>query len=375
MTTITPFGNINWSYEERWHPDQVKECIDFWCLSPEETKKLHQLQERLSSDDDLHLKHYWGNGPFEMVRFVREHSCHGNVNGMEKRVRKCVEWREHNHLDNILETFSPTILAFRFPAAIMQGLDHEGDGLVVIRQGDPLGLLHRFGVDEVVRSLLWGLEFAIRGPWQQQLAQRPKMVTAVIDLKGLNSRHYHPSLLQIVQKMGFALQLHYPHIVKRVLVVNAPGIFRFVWTIVKPFVMPHLRMLMEVASESETEELLQKYVNLCDLPEVLAPGIGKGRPVHGLNPDWTGGLLPPKQDSDWDRIPLVYGPSSEHERVSKEHQSTVSLTASMASSFDSERKFLGKSCNRHPMKSKGKPLFKGQWVESLNGHTRIQFNS
>ena len=332
-----------------------------WTLSQEEERKLLQLKERL-----IDLKDYWANGPFELVRFVLEHSCHGNVDTMEHRVRRCVHWRLQHQVDVILETFAPTILAYQFPAAIMKGLDRDGGGVVVIRQGDPLGLLHRFGIDEVLRSLFWGLEFAIRGPWQQQLSQRPKMVTAIIDLKGLNHRHYHPSLIAIVQRMGFALQLHYPHIAKKVLVVNAPGIFRIVWSILKPFVMPHLRMLMEVASEAETEELLNKYVDLSVLPDVLAPGKGRGKPVRGLNPNRDMLFLPPKQSDDWNRIPLVYG-TDENECIPEE-PTAVSLTGSMSSSLASEGLLL-KANNRHQLRTSVRPLCKGMWLENMTTHT------
>lgn len=229
---------------------------------------------------------------------------------MEKRVRQCISWREEHQLDTILETYAPPVLAYRFPAAILQGRDYRGNIVAVFRQGDPLGLLQKLGRDEVIKSLLWGLEFASRGPWQHDLKPgRPGLTTVVIDMRGLCHSHYHPSLLILVQHLGGALQLHYPHLAGKVLVINAPRIFRFVWALFKPFIMPHLRAIMEVATENETEALLGYYMDLQVLPDCIAPGLGQGKHVPGLNPNWNLGILPPARSSDWGHIPLTYGPS------------------------------------------------------------------
>jgi hypothetical protein len=154
----------------------------------------------------------------------------------------------------------------------------------------------------------------------------PEWQTSVIDLKGLSHRHYHPSLILMAHKLAHPLQLHYPYMVKKVLIINASAIFRFVWALFKPFVFPHLRALMEVAPEGEeTEQLLSEYIDLQVLPEIIVPGKGQGKPVPGLSPDWEAQLLPPPRDDDWERIPFVYGPSEKTLSLCKV-QTTVLLT-------------------------------------------------
>jgi len=329
---ISPFGLP--TYEERWRPDQIQECVECWDLSKEDLAKLMELKDRV-----LDVHEHPLNGPHEMVRFVLDHASHGHLEIMEKRVRKCLEWREQNHLDHVLETYRLPKLAYHFPAAIMEGVDREGDVVVVIRQGDPLGLLQRLGKEEVFQGVFWGIEFAIRGPWQhewkRQHGKRPQMVTAAMDLKGLNRRHYHPSLIALAHKLAFPLQMHYPHLAKKVLLINAPRIFSVVWKIFKPFIMHHLRVLMEVATEAESEILLNQYMDLHVLPEALLPDKGCGRPVPGLDPHWEMiAALPPPSDDDWERLPLVYGPDYSFPK-NKKHCSSSRTASTVDSSFDS----------------------------------------
>ncbi|CAB9501234.1 SEC14-like protein 5 [Seminavis robusta] len=355
-------------YDVRWQPEQVQACKELWELPDEETSKLMELRRRVAD-----LSHSNLNGPFELVRFVLEHSCHGNIHTMEKRVRQCVEWRDRMELDTVLQTYAPLKVFLQFPFALIQGVDKEGDAVVVIRSGagDPLSLLQRFGRDELLQGVFWGQELFLWGPWQREYIQkqgrRPKLVTAVIDLKGLNRRHYHPALMLIAQKMMTPMQLHYPHMPKKVLLVNTPGIFRFVWALFKPLVMHHLRMLMEVASEAETEQLLRQHMDLSILPEIMAPGVGKGRAIPGLNPKWEGGILSPSDD-DWDRAPLLYGPDDDTTEKYDWSQSTASTSGSSScySSLSSTNTNTSPT-NPVPVRS-AKHLLKGAWTEGFENN-------
>lgn len=357
IPTCSAFGL---PYEKRWLPSQVQECVDLFELNEKQTAQLWELKDRLSDRSEV-----WSNGPFEVARFVLEHTCQGDVDIMEKRIRKACEWREENGLDTILETFTPPNLIHTFPAAIMEGTDRDGDVLCCTRQGDPLGILQRVGKDEMVKSLMWGLEFIIRGPWQRKHG-RPKRATAVVDLRGLNRRHYHPSLLVLVRVLANPIQSHYPYVMKKVLVINAPALFRFVWTIIKPFVLPHLRALMEVATEAESKTLMEKYVDLKELPDIFAPRIGKGKHVEGLNPRWDTDEYgpPPPSPDDMERPPLTYGPAevSAAYYYSKGHDTMPSMmTASGRSSFSDDEETNDNL--RQPIKSTVSPLMKGNWID------------
>ena len=356
------------SYEERWSSEQLQECIELFHLTETQLSHLMELKERIATNSIMG-RNAWGNGPFELTRFVLEHTCHANVDTMEQRVKKCVAWRTQHNLDTILETYTPPMPIYQFPAGILQGTDHEDDVVVVVRMGDPLGMLHRFGRDELVQSLFWANEFTIRGPWQldyynDNFQQRPKRATAVVDLKGLNRRHYHPSLILLVSQLGHSLQLHYPYLIKKVLIINAPSIFRVVWAIFKPFVFEHLRALMEIASTEEASEALVKaHMDLAVLPEVLFPGQAHGKAVRGIHPNWECLLLPPETPSDWDRPQLVYGNSK---RILKGQE--TALTASMRSSDctpSENSNQIGKSNESLPINNKSTlVLMKGSWDTS-----------
>jgi CRAL/TRIO domain len=79
-----------------------------------------------------------------------------------------------------------------------------------------------------------------------------------------------------------------------------------VWNIFKHFVDPHVKELIEIATEHDTEALLEKHMDLSVLPKEIAPDKGRGRAVQGYEPVWEGGPLPPPGSDDWKRGTPVF---------------------------------------------------------------------
>lgn len=367
LKTINPFGL---PYEERWTEEKVEESAKLFGLDASQKEQLLELRDRLAD-----LRDYWMNGPFELSRFVLEPTCSGKVATMDKRFRKCREWRIDNNIDTILETYSPPGYAYKFPGGVLQDTDRDGDWVVVTRNGEPLELIRRHGKEEIIQALLWGNEFNFRGPWLADHAacgKRPTIGTAILDLKGLSPRHYHPALLTIAANVAQPLQLHYPYMLKKILVVNAPWIAHVVWNkFLKHLVFAHLRELIEIAAtEEQSEELVDKYVDLQILPAEMLGGKGTGKAVQPwLNPRWEIGLLPPEDpanpEKEWERPPLVYGADTiwqqqaRKQRCATEDTASTSGTSSVQSSSS-----LVRAC--------GVTLLTGTWAFDGPNSTTIQ---
>ena len=94
----------------------------------------------------------------------------------------------------------------------------------------------------------------------------------------------------------------------------------------KHFIDHHVKDLIEIATEKETEEMLARYMDLSILPKEVVPGKGQGRAVQGYETIWEGGNIPPPGKDDWKRRSPVLGPTG-GERETKHLLATPSKPA------------------------------------------------
>ena len=137
-------------------------------------------------------------------------------------------------------------------------------------------------------------ELNTRGAWIKDYERRQghkiRDVTVVYDLKGLNAGHLKPTVLEFfgeVQKMN---QEKYPGPLKRMIIIRAPSIFRYVWLVARNFFPQSSREKMIFAGKNYLKEL-EKYIELDVLPPCIYEH-GKGKPAPGLPPRMEGGIIP-----------------------------------------------------------------------------------
>ena len=188
----------------RWTEEDFYKVIRVWDLSQDEINKMRELEEKLS--DVTH----WKNNPFEVVRFLKGPQGHKPA---EKLIRKMVDWRVANHVDSILEDYTPPALLLDYcPSAILHGLDHDGDPIYLERAGatDASALLKRYGHDGLLRHIVWLRELCGRGTWihnhEERMGRPITQVTIVYDLAGLNARHLRSGVLPFFAAMMNLMQ-------------------------------------------------------------------------------------------------------------------------------------------------------------------------
>ncbi|CAJ1929348.1 unnamed protein product [Cylindrotheca closterium] len=274
--------------EQPWSFDQINETANVWALSPDETMKLSMLQERLQN-----LPHP-KNNPHDVARFLKEYS--GDVEQCESQFRQMIEWRQNTNADSFLENYQPPKDFAKFPAGILKGRDWDGDPVHVERTGaaDGLGLLRKYGREEMVKHGIWLREIQSRGEWleeyEREEGHKMKSFTVIMDFKDLNRRHLTPSLMSAGQEISKLVTDNYPGYAKRFLVIRTPGIFHFAWNAFKPFIDESTRKKIVFLKDKDYYEDLKQYLDPSILPIEICPE-GSGQAIDEISPAWEGGLI------------------------------------------------------------------------------------
>ncbi|CAB9531082.1 SEC14-like protein 2 [Seminavis robusta] len=274
--------------EDPWSEKNVQAAIDLWELTDEQVDRLKELQLNLKD-----CSHHFKYDPHIILRYMTSPLGHD----AEPLFRKMVQWREDNNIDNMLHEYNPPQILLDYnTAAILKDYDREGDPIYVERGGatDGHGFLKRFTRDELMEFMIYTRELNTQGYWideyERRQGRKVRDVTVVYDLKGLNSHHLSPQVLQFFKDVQSMNQERYPGPIKRMIIIRAPAIFRVCWNVVKHFFPPSSRKKMIFAGKHYHKDL-EKYIDLEVLPPCIWEG-GKGEPAPGLPRRIVGGPIP-----------------------------------------------------------------------------------
>lgn len=286
----------NMTTEERWSDKHLQRVNEMWELTQEEQDRLLDLKQCIADID------YWKNDPYEVVRFLKEVQC--NVTKAERLFRADHKWRTENKIDALLDAYQPPPISKYFPIATLKGCDVDGDPIHVQRPGaaDVWGLFQRLGEEETYNLAVYYREMDLRGPWHQKYEQehgRPvKYFTVILDLEGLSKDHAKTSMIPLTKRVLEMAQQRYPSIAKRVIVLRAPRIFRYMWAVAQHFIQDNVKELIVFTNPDNYLEVLDKYVDRSVLPPCICEG-GQGEATIGFeNVRFEGGKLPPAEWTD-----------------------------------------------------------------------------
>ena len=305
--------------EDPWSEANLREAIELWKLNDDEVARLKELQHNLKD-----CAHHFKYDPHIVLRFMT--SPLGK--DAEPLFRKMVQWRIENKIDSFLDDYKPDpILVDYNTTAILKDYDYDGDPIYVERGGmtDGYGMLKRFSKEQLMDYAIYTRELNTQGAWisdyEQRQGHKVKDVTVVYDLKGMNTHHLNPQVLNFFGQIMALNSEKYPGPLKRMIIIRAPALFRFAWTIVKNFFPQSSRDKMVFAGK-HPEKILAKYMDLKVLPACICEG-GEGEVAIGLPPKIEGGVIPEH------RQPLHYNNtrafhSQDTFDVETEHDSIVS---------------------------------------------------
>jgi hypothetical protein len=241
------------------------------------------------------------NDPQQLVYFLVDQNY--KVSLAEDYFRRTVAARHHSlpyNINNILTEYTLPDDYDYFPMAVLEGTDRQGDPIQVFRTGvaDCWSLLQRHGREVMIHHAIYNQELDCRGVWRDDyefVNRKPiTQFTVLFDLQGLNRNHMRPTLLQVCGTIARVLQDHYPALEKRILILHAPPIFKWIWKLVRHFFDASLRDLMVVATDDkDSQHLIELYIDRDVVPHVLHPGGLDGPLARGYeHVHLEGGPLP-----------------------------------------------------------------------------------
>jgi CRAL/TRIO domain len=318
------------SYEERWSPSSVRQVSSIWCLDEaKDIPRLLRLKESL-----LDLKDYHLTQPLELARCY--YDAKSNLKAAEEKFRATVHFRQQEGLDELLTTTTcspPLYVPTYYPSCFLDGVDKEGDPIWLDRIGasDVWPVYQQYGHVPFRNYTLWVRESGMRGDFAKEYERRhgrpPARVTTILDFDGLCRRHLLATLISPLEEGIRIYQDHYGSMAKRILITNAPFVFRIVWSIAQHFCSEQLKKTIVFCNAKSTQATLDKYIDRSALPPVLCANGGRGKPGVGFERcgNLEGGVMPEHLRMD---------PSENNLKLSN---STSSDTVVSACSFFTDR--------------------------------------
>ncbi|CAB9510011.1 SEC14-like protein 5 [Seminavis robusta] len=312
----------NLSLSERWSSENFSEMARLWSLSRDDQVKMRQLQQRIADLD------HWKNDPFEVIRYYKQ--CKASLTKTEKMWRHMVSWRLTEDMDSFLTRYQPDEMWHQLPNQMLATTDYEGDPIVVDRVGvaDSWGLFKHFGEETMADHLIYIRElYTSPDFWKQhyepQQGHKVRQYNMIVDLDDLNQGPLKPSLLRVLQRVSRILQDCYTGWEKRIFVIRAPAVFKMAWRLVKYFFDQEKRDAIIFATKSDYLDVLGKYMDLRDLPDIIAPGIGQAKGYPGTY---------------FERVSLQGGPIRKDKLLERQQEEDATEECTSSSfDFDSHR--------------------------------------
>eukprot|EP00928_Gymnodinium_smaydae_P030108 TRINITY_DN22468_c0_g1_i1.p1 TRINITY_DN22468_c0_g1~~TRINITY_DN22468_c0_g1_i1.p1 ORF type:complete len:491 (-),score=57.69 TRINITY_DN22468_c0_g1_i1:101-1528(-) len=217
-----------------------------------------------------------------MLRFVR--ARRGDIHAASRMYVKAMHWRESTGLEAPLRAgltipgpFSAELELHRridpyWPPCGLLGQDFDGDPVYWNRVGNSqVRELLRLPTEFFLRHesytstlLMLAMEELARQQGRQ-LAQ----LTVVVDLADLGLQHTHPAWARLMQRCVRVAEDYYPELVKRIILVRAPGIFPAIFRTASRFFDEGTKKKINIVGARNTFETLAEIMDKRWIPEAL----------------------------------------------------------------------------------------------------------
>ncbi|CAN7985270.1 unnamed protein product, partial [Ixodes hexagonus] len=202
----------------------------------------------------------------------------------EKLLRENLAWRRQNGVDSLIETYKPPDVLTRYLPGGMCNHDRGGRPLWAVPYGglDVKGLLQCVSIEEVVKHVIYQMEL-LSAEMKRQTEKLGKLVdtfTVVCDYENFSLRQvYCLQAIDLTRHIMVLYESHYPEILERCLIINAPGFFPVFWRFIRPFFTERTVSKIEMCTHEGWQPVLLRYVDPSQLP------------VH-----WGGNIVGPNGD-------------------------------------------------------------------------------
>ncbi|KAL6780828.1 hypothetical protein ACKKBG_A08620 [Auxenochlorella protothecoides x Auxenochlorella symbiontica] len=244
------------------------ECFSMWGVSlADEGILIQQLRDELELSVNIPPQH----NTLTLRRFLRARKH--DVAAARAMFLSTLKWREEYGADRVLQDFvfneKPEFAKF-YPEGCY-GVDRAGHPVYVQQPGNiDLEQLFKFTTEErCVRYHVQQQERYINliAPACSVAAGRcVDQSLVLIDLQGVGVSTLTSDFRAIVQKVLSIDQAHYPELMWKSIIINAPTSFRVMWGMVKYMLDTRTQVKVQVLSSNWREEL-QEYIAPDQLPK------------------------------------------------------------------------------------------------------------
>lgn len=207
-----------------------------------------------------------------IVRYIRARM--GDVAKAVEMLKSTLEWREAFGTDKAFSWTFPHMDEFKsvYPAGYHK-FDRLGRPIYIERVGciNVNRVEELMDIEELTRLHVQAMEFArcsIFPAASDRCGQPIDQQITIIDLAGLSMKQVTPAVFKMLSVIAEIDQNHYPELLSRMLIVNAPWSFSAVWAIVKPFLHRRTQKKIEIISK-RTNEILLDLIDEDSLPDFL----------------------------------------------------------------------------------------------------------
>ena len=192
-----------------------------------------------------------------------------DIDKSEEAIKKYVLWRENNNIDQISEWDQP-ILKNYFTLGYL-GPDVSGSPVWIIPYGlmDIKGIIQSVSQDDFVLYIMRVMEIS-KIEMAKQSKDNGKIVsqlTLIFDIENFAFSDFisKPVFNAIIEAIK-CFQAYYPDILKSAYVINAPRIFKFAFSLIKPFLAQELQDKVHIYGTTEWKEEILNNIPPSILP-------------------------------------------------------------------------------------------------------------
>eukprot|EP01083_Nonionella_stella_P073630 199296_1 len=197
-----------------------------------------------------------------LIKFLRGYSYEKDrIKASIDMLEKTLKFRGEHNVDNLIATkateadeFQDTTWPF-----IFHGRDKHGHPVYYERTGkiDPERLLGKYTWDEICAYHLVMLEQleGLKANISKETGHLTYKHIVVLDMSGFGYRHCSKKFYDKLKEIIHIDQYYYPESLFRLYIINAPAVFKILWSVVKAWLHPITRERISVCRSNFIDEL------------------------------------------------------------------------------------------------------------------------
>jgi len=251
-------------------------------VPPESVRLRHDETELLEELRQLMREKSWDPPALYLKCFMRSWALPHGVETAGEEMVKAMEFRKKMNVDTILDTdFDKEHLLNTLWPKYFYGKDKYGHPVLYhIAPDGKDEIFSHFTKENIEKMHIRMME---RGnkmleKWSEETGVETYRYTQVYDVAKIGM-YYRKYMDPIKWVMNDISQMLYPDTVCRIFIVNAPAVFRMVWSVIKCWFCDDMKERMIILDASYLEKLTE-HIDLTEIPPHFG-GLGKNAPIPG----------------------------------------------------------------------------------------------